>query len=96
MENVGTRWVGSGEEGGAEDGRNREIPGLREARDATGDPYVSGAATGRVRHEQVRGQARAGVTGVRRLGGKQEARFFKLRTEVNSDTAEQTTLRTAL
>ena len=94
MEDVGNRWVGSREEGGAEDGRNREIPGLREARDATGDPYVSGAATGRVRNEQVRGQARAGVTGVRRLGGSK--RPSSGWTEVNSDTAEQTTLRTAL
>ena len=78
-ENVGNRWVGGGEKGGAEDGRDREIPGLSEARDATGDPYVSRAATGRARQELVRGQARTGVTGVRGLGGKQETGFLKLR-----------------
>ena len=81
MKHVSYGRVGSGEEGGAEDGGNREISGLREARDATGDPHVSRAATGGVMREQVRGQARAGVTGVRRLGGKQEARFLKLRRD---------------
>ena len=70
MKHIGYGGVGSGEEGGAEDGGNREIPGLREARDSTGDPYVGRAATSGGVREQVRGQARAGVTGVRRLGGE--------------------------
>ena len=81
MKHISYGWAGSGEEGGAEDGGNREIPGLGEARDATGDPYVSRAATSGGVRGQVRGQARAGVTGVRRFGGKQEARFLKFRRD---------------
>ena len=81
MKHIGYGGVGSGEEGGAEDGGNREIPGLREARDSTGDPYVSRAATSGGVRGQVGGQARAGVTGVRRLRGQQKARLLEFRRD---------------
>ena len=81
MKHIGYGGVGSGEEGGAEDGGDREIPGLREARDSPGDPYVSRAATSGGVREQVGGQARTGVTGVRRLRGQQEARLLKFRRD---------------
>ena len=55
VKHIGYGGVGSGEEGGAEDGGNREIPGLGEARHATEDPYVSRAATSGDVREQVRG-----------------------------------------
>ena len=81
MKHIGYGGVGSGEEGGAEDGGDREIPGLREARDSTGDPYVSRAATRGGVRELVRGQARARITGVRRLRGKQQARLLEFRSD---------------
>ena len=70
MKHVSYGRAGSGEEGGAGGRRKPRNPRPQGGPRGHGGPYVSRAATGGVMREQVRGQARAGVTGVRRLGGE--------------------------
>ena len=78
VKNVSHRRDSGGETGGTEDGGDRKVPGLSEARDSTGDPNVSRAAAGRSERGLIGDGARTGASRVRGLGREQEARFFEL------------------